>query len=438
MRIAQVCPYSLTFPGGVQCQVLGLASALRRLGHEVKVLAPCDGPVPDADVVPLGLSIPFAANGSVAPVAPDPACFRRTVRRLEEGDFDLVHVHEPLVPGPSLTALLTTRLAVVGTFHRGGNSGAYRALRPLVRWVADRIDQRCAVSEDARASATAGLGGEYALVPNGVELDRFASADPWPTKGPTIMFLGRHEPRKGLATLLEAFDHLEPEARLWVAGSGPETAELMRKSARNSRIEWLGQISDAEKAARLRGADVYAAPSEHGESFGVVLLEAMAAGTPIVASDLRGYRLVARAGIDALLIAPGDAVSLAEGLARVLDNQIFAEKLAGAGRARAAEFSMQRAALSYVELYEQLLASGAGGASHLSRLRPDRLVPTRLKTIRLLRRHPEPGPSAASQPGAGPSAASQPGAGPSAASQPGAGPSAASQPEPGAEPGAEQ
>lgn len=388
VRVAQVCPYSLTIPGGVQCQVLGLARSLRGLGHEVRVLAPCDGPVPDAGVVPLGLSIPFAANGSVAPVAPDPACFRRTVRCLEEGDFDLVHVHEPLVPGPSLTALLTTRLPVVGTFHRGGNSAAYRALRPLVRWVATRIDLRCAVSDDARASATAGLGGDYTLVPNGVEIERFASVIPWPTAGPTVMFVGRHEPRKGLATLLEAFELLEPDVRLWVAGHGPETAELMRRSAGNLRIEWLGRISDVEKAARLRGAHVYAAPSEHGESFGVVLLEAMAAGTPIVASDLRGYRLVARAGIDALLVAPGEAVALAEGLARVLANRILADKLVGAGRVRAAEFSMKRAAMHYSELYDQVLASGAGGASQLSRLSPHRL---KLLPSRLLRRQAGPG-----------------------------------------------
>lgn len=392
VRVAQVCPYSLTVPGGVQCQVLGLASALRGLGHEVKVLAPCDGPVPNEHVVPLGLSIPFAANGSVAPIAPDPACFRRTVRCIEDGGFDIVHIHEPIVPGPSLTALLTTRLPVVGTFHRGGDSSAYRALRPLVRWVATRIDLRCAVSEDARGSAVAGLGGEYTLVPNGVELERFDSVAPWPNAGPTIMFVGRHEPRKGLAILLEAFELLEPDVRLWVAGDGPETAELMRRSARNLRIEWLGRISDAEKACRLRGADVYAAPSEHGESFGVVLLEAMAAGTPIVASDLRGYRLVARAGTDALLVAPGDAVALAEGLARVLANRILADKLAAAGRARAAEFSMTRAATRYSELYEQVLASGAGGASHLSRLSPTRLKPARLLPHRLARRSAVPEP----------------------------------------------
>jgi phosphatidylinositol alpha-mannosyltransferase len=354
--------------------VLGIASALRRSGHEASVLAPCDGPVPDVGVVPLGLSIPFAANGSVAPIAPDPACFRRTVRALQEGDFDIVHIHEPIVPGPSLTALLTTRRPVVGTFHRFGASPAYRALGPLVRWVASGLDVRCAVSADARSTAQASLGGEYVLVSNGVEIERFANAPPWPTEGPTILFVGRHEPRKGLSTLLAAFELLDPAVRLWVAGDGRETAELRRRYGGNCRIEWLGRIGDREKAARLRGADVYAVPSEYGESFGVVLLEAMAAGTPIVASDLRSYRLVVRAGIDALLVAPGDAVALAEGLARVLANQMLADKLASAGRSRAAEFSMDRVAARYCELYYLVLGAGAGGASHLSQLRPASLL----------------------------------------------------------------
>lgn len=378
VRVAQVCPYSLTIPGGVQGQVLGLAGALRRLGHDTTVLAPCDGPAPGPFVVPLGLSIPFAANGSVAPIAPDPACFRRTVRALGQGSFDIVHLHEPLVPGPSLTALLTTTAPVVGTFHRFGDCSAYRALRPLVRWVAGRVDLRCAVSADAAASAEAALGGQYTVVANGVEVERFAEAPPWPSTAPTVLFIGRHEPRKGLATLIEAFALLGPEVRLWIAGEGPQTAELQRRSAGDTRIEWLGRVSDAEKAARLRGADVYAAPSEHGESFGVVLLEAMAAGTPIVASDLRGYRLVARAGIDALLVPPGEALALAEALAQVLGNRMLADKLAGAGRARACEFSMEIAARKYEQLYARVLASGAGGASQLSRLSPSRLSPARL------------------------------------------------------------
>lgn len=351
VRVAQVCSYSLTVPGGVQGQVLGLAQALRELGHEARVLAPCDGLPPDQSVIPLGRSIRFAANGSVAPVAPDPACALRTRQVLAGEGFDVVHLHEPLVPGPTLTALVTSRIPLVGTFHRSGASRAYRLLAPVVRRVGRRLDLRCAVSADAAATASAALGGEYTLVPNGIDIDRYAKAEAWPTAGPTIMFVGRHEPRKGLATLIEAFAALPPDTRLWVAGQGPQSEELRRRSAGQTRIEWLGRISEAEKAARLRGADVYAAPSTGGESFGVVLLEAMAAGTPIVATDLPAYRSVAREGVEALLVPPGDAERLALALRSVLDRGGLAAELAGAAAGRVLEFAMPRIAERYAALY---------------------------------------------------------------------------------------
>lgn len=377
VRVALVCPYSLTLPGGVQTQVLGLARELRELGHDARVLGPCDTTPPDVGIVPLGRSVPLSSNGSVAPVAPDVACVRRTVRALEDQAYDVVHLHEPLVPGPTLTALVTTELPVVGTFHRHGGSRVYTALGPLARWTAGRIDLRCAVSPDAAATATAALGGTYTVVPNGVELGRFAGAPRWPAEGRTILFLGRHEPRKGLAVLLEAFSRLPADTRLWVAGDGPETAELRRRAAGyagHERIEWLGRIGEGEKAARLRAAHVYSAPSLHGESFGVVLLEAMAAGTPIVATDLPAYRMVARAGVDALLVPPGDAASLACALGRVLSDPALAGRLAGAGRARAECFSMRRVAERYAGVYAELLAAGAGGPSHVSHLRPGRML----------------------------------------------------------------
>src|SRR5438477_3463323 len=191
VRIGLVAPYSLTIPGGVQGQVMGLARALRTQGHEVRVLAPCDGAPPDVGVTPLGNSVPLATNGSVAPIAPDLPCALRTIRALGDEAFDVVHLHEPLVPGPTLTALLFTDAPLVGTFHRAGASNAYSMLRPLVRYGARRLPMRCAVSEDASATARAALGGEYHLVFNGIEVERYAKADPWPTDGRTILFLGR-------------------------------------------------------------------------------------------------------------------------------------------------------------------------------------------------------------------------------------------------------
>jgi phosphatidylinositol alpha-mannosyltransferase len=243
---------------------------------------------------------------------------------------------------------------VVGTFHRSGKTRAYSLLAPIARRLATRLDRRCAVSPDAR-STVASLGGEYLLVPNGIEIDRFAQAPPWPTEGPTIFFVGRHEPRKGLSVLLEAVRQLPPETRLWVAGSGPETAMLRQRTSRLAGVEWLGPIDDAEKASRLRGADVFCAPSVGGESFGVVLLEAMAARTPIVATELPAYRAVARSEVDAVLVPGGNPCALAGALQRVLFQDNLAGRLTGAGVARAEEFSMDRTARRYLELYSELV-----------------------------------------------------------------------------------
>lgn len=356
MRIGLVCPYSLTIPGGVQGQVLGLARALRRLGQEARVLAPCDGPPPDAGVTPLGRSIPTAANGSVAPLAPDPAAQRRTIRALRDEAFDVVHLHEPLVPGPALTSLVMKPAPLVGTFHAAGESAAYRWLGPVVRRLARRLDRRCAVSDDARRLVEPVLGGGFTITFNGVEIDGFATADAWPTDGPTVLFVGRHEPRKGLAVLLEALRRLPSEVRLWVAGTGPDTEALRAAAGDDPRIEWLGRIDDREKAARLRGADVFCASSLGGESFGVVLLEAMAAETPVVASDLPGYRNVARPGADAVLVPPGDAVALADGLRRVLTDDALAASLVASGRDRAESFSMDRLAGIYAAMYADLVS----------------------------------------------------------------------------------
>ncbi|MBT5140697.1 MAG: glycosyltransferase family 4 protein [Acidimicrobiaceae bacterium] len=359
MRIGIVCPYSLTVPGGVQMQVLGLARSLRKQGERVRVLAPCDGPPPDAGVTPLGSSLPTAANGSVAPVAPDPAAQLRVIRAMRDEVFDVVHLHEPLAPGPTTTTLLTRPAPMIGTFHAAGSSLAYEMMPNVVRFLANRLDDRCAVSEDARKMAIAGVGGSYDLTFNGVEIARFGSGVPHPTQGPTILFLGRHEPRKGLADLLVALQELPADTRLWVAGEGPETDALKARFAGDARVEWLGTIGETEKISRLRGADVFCAPSLHGESFGIVLLEAMAAGTPVVACDIPGYANVARHGSDAVLVSPGDTKMLAEAIRKVLTEPRRRDALIESGRKRADNFSMARLASLYLERYERLMARSA-------------------------------------------------------------------------------
>jgi phosphatidylinositol alpha-mannosyltransferase len=355
VRIGIISPYSLTLPGGVQGQILALGRTLRLMGHDVRVLGPCDGPPPDAGVTPLGNSVPTAANGSVAPIAPDPSAQLRTIRALRDEAFDVVHLHEPLAPGPTQTAMFFKTAPLVGTFHAAGGSAAYKWFSPGVKWLAKRLDARVAVSEDAEQMARAALGGEYAVLFNGVEVGTFAKATPWASAAPTILFIGRHEPRKGLDVLLEAMAELPANVRLWIAGDGPDTDLLRTRVAGDVRIEWLGRISDDEKARRLRAADVFCAPSLRGESFGVVLLEAMAAGTPVVASDLPGYSNVARAGRDALLVTPGDHHVLAEALRGVLANPGCAAELVASGEQRAHEFSMEHLAERYLELYERII-----------------------------------------------------------------------------------
>lgn len=354
MRIGIVCPYSLTLPGGVQGQVLSLARALRVRGHDVRVLGPCDGPPPDAGVTPLGDSLPTAANGSVAPIAPDPSAQLRTIRALRDERFDVVNIHEPLAPGVTNTALLFKSQPIVGTFHAAGESAAYRWLTPVVRWLARKIDVRCAVSTDARDMAVEAVGGTYELLFNGVDLDAYNGAPVVPSSSPTILFLGRHEPRKGLAVLLDAMGELPAGVRLMVASDGPETEELRRRVAGDIRIEWLGRISEAEKIERLRAADVFCAPSLGGESFGVVLLEAMAARTAVVASDLPGYANVARAGRDGLLVPPGDPSALASALRQVLDQPPLRESLVVSGAERATGFSMDHLAERYEAIFERV------------------------------------------------------------------------------------
>ena len=353
-----VSPYSLTIPGGVQQQVLGLARALREKGHEVRVLGPCDGPPPDSFVTPLGNSLPTAINGSIAPVAPDASAAFRTIRALNDEAFDVLHVHEPLVPGPTLTAVLVKLAPIVATFHSAGESAAYKTFQKLGRPIARRIDVRVAVSADAVELAQRYIGGEYEVLFNGIDLEAY-SGPIVEHRDNAIFFCGRHEPRKGLGVLLEAVSLMPGDVRLWIASDGPETESLKAQYENDQRIEWLGRISDAEKIDRLRRASLFCAPSLRGESFGIVLLEAMAAGTPVVSTDIDGYRNVATDGENALLVEPGNARALASAMSRIIADPRLATRLTAAGRIHAQSYSLDALADHYVQLYEKALGMEA-------------------------------------------------------------------------------
>lgn len=354
MRVGMFSPYSLTLPGGVQGQVLGLARALRARGHDVRVLGPCDGPPPESGVTPLGNSLPTAANGSIAPIAPDAAAVLRTIRALRDEDFDVLHLHEPLAPGPTMTALIYRPCPIVGTFHAAGASASYRYLRRPIARLATRIDVRCAVSDDAVALAQRAIGGEFRLLYNGIDIDRFATAVPWPADGPTVLFVGRHEERKGLEVLLRALPKLPDDVTLWVASTGPQTEDLRHRYP-DRRIQWLGRVTDTELARRFAGATVYCAPSLGGESFGVVLLEAMAAGAAVVASSIDGYRNVATHGRDALLVSPGDVDALAAAITETLAGGPSVEARVAAARAHADGYSMASLAAAYERIYDEVV-----------------------------------------------------------------------------------
>jgi phosphatidylinositol alpha-mannosyltransferase len=383
LRIGLVSPYSLTIPGGVQQQVLGLGRALRAMGHEVRALGPCDGPPPETWVTPLGDSLPTAANGSSAPLAPDPSAALRTIRAINDEAFDVLHLHEPIAPGPTVTALLLRLAPMVGTFHAAGDVSWYRRLRRGAAWLATHLDVRVAVSPQARELAHRYLGGEYEVLFNGIDVDHYAPAAAGPVPGPAareraVLFVGRHEPRKGLEVLLEAMAKVPDDVRLWVVSDGDGIGELRQRHAGDGRIEWLGRIPEEEKVRRMRACAAFCAPSLHGESFGVVLAEAMAAGAPVVASALDGYLNVATHERDALLVPPGDAASLAAAIVRIVADRELAARLTGAGRARAEALSMRHLAEEYVGIYRGVLErerlGGTGSPSAFVRFFEDRLL----------------------------------------------------------------
>jgi phosphatidylinositol alpha-mannosyltransferase len=384
LRIALVCPFSLSRPGGVQGQVVGLARALGRSGHKVTVFAPLDGArgAPEGiDLVATGHSVSLPANGSVAPVAISPLGAARALRTLQSIGFDVVHVHEPFAPGLPYGLLVARHVPpLVATFHRSGGSVLYTVLGPLTRRLARRFAMRAAVSEAARSTAVDALGGSYEVGFNGVEVDRFQGVEPWPTDRPTLLFIGRHEERKGLRTLLDAFEDLRTDhghgvatsghPLLWIAGDGPLTESLRRAHPPSPDVHWLGVLSEEEKVRRLVAADVLCAPSLGGESFGMVLLEAMAARTVVVASNIDGYR--AAADGHAVLVTPADPSALAEALSGVMAGRLAVsgppvdgrtgsrDRWMAAAAERADHWSMERLARWYEGLYRSAMVRPPG------------------------------------------------------------------------------
>jgi phosphatidyl-myo-inositol alpha-mannosyltransferase len=370
VRIGIVCPYSWDIPGGVQAHVRDLAEQLLGLGHMVSVLAPGDDDMPGLPpyVVTAGKAVPIPYNGSVARVQFGVVSAARVRRWLRDGAFDVVHVHEPAPPSLSLLTCMIHDGPLVATFHAATARSRFLSMfDSVLQPFLEKLSGRIAVSPAARKVIVEHLGADAVVIPNGVEVGHFAAAPPlpgYPRDGATIGFIGRYEePRKGMDVLVDALGRMMPDVpgvRLLVAGRGDEEEFRDRlPSGVSDRIDLLGQVSEVDKARMLRSVDVYCAPNTGQESFGVILLEAMAARTPIVASDLEAFRRVLGGGAAGALVRPGDAGALADALSALLADPGRRAALVSAGEHAVAPYDWRVVVQAILRVYELAIA-GAG------------------------------------------------------------------------------
>ena len=368
MRIGMVCPYSFDVPGGVQSHVLQLAEVMHGRGHEVSVLAPSSPHVKLPDyVVSGGKAVPIPYNGSVARLRFGPATHRMVRRWLMQGDFDVLHLHEPNAPSLSMLALNIAEGPIVATFHTSTTKSlTLTVFEPILRPMHEKIVGRIAVSDLARRWQMEALGSDAVEIPNGVDVASFANApllDGYPRPGKSVLFLGRFgEPRKGMAVLLGALPTLAkrfPDIEILIVGRGDED-ELREEAGKLAgHLRFLGQVDDAQKASAMRSADVYCAPHIGGESFGIVLVEAMAAGTAVVASDLNAFRRVLVDGTAGRLVPVDDAAGLAAGLVEVLDDAVVRARYVEAATVAVRRYDWSVVARQIMRVYETVAGSGA-------------------------------------------------------------------------------
>ncbi|MFF3546484.1 glycosyltransferase family 4 protein [Streptomyces platensis] len=385
MKIGIVCPYAWDVPGGVQFHIRDLADHLIRLGHEVSVLAPADDETPlPPYVVSAGRAVPVPYNGSVARLNFGFLSAARVRRWLQHGAFDVIHIHEPASPSLGLLSCWAAQGPIVATFHTSNpRSRAMIAAYPILQPALEKISARIAVSEYARRTLVEHLGGDAVVIPNGVDVDFFATAEPkaeW--QGRTIGFIGRiDEPRKGLPVLMEALPAIlaeVPDARLLVAGRGDEEEAVAALPAElRSRVEFLGMVSDEDKARLLRSVDLYVAPNTGGESFGIILVEAMSAGAPVLASDLDAFAQVLDQGEAGELFTNEDADALAAAAVRLLGDPARLAELRERGARHVRRFDWATVGADILAVYETV-TTGAMSVATDERVGPrNRLWPAK-------------------------------------------------------------
>ncbi|MDA0638190.1 glycosyltransferase family 4 protein [Nonomuraea sp. MCN248] len=370
MRVGIVCPYSWDVPGGVKQHVDDLAQALMRQGHEVSVIAPAsdDDELP-AYVTGAGRAVPVPYNGSVARMSFGFLSAARVRRWVRNGHFDVLHIHEPLIPSLGVLACWAAKGPIVATFHASfTRSRAIAMAEPLLQSALEKLSGRIAVSDAARKSLVEQFGGDTVLIPNGVTVSRYTDAEPLDGRGPdgaTIGFLGRmDEERKGLPILLDAFNLLaaeRPEVKLLIAGPG-DAGDVYDRVGREfrDRVTVLGMVSEADKIRAYHSVDVFCAPNTRGESFGIVLAEAMASGATVLASDIPAFRRVLGEGQAGALFTNGDAASLAREAGALLDAPERRAKLAEEARVAVMKYDWSTVARDVVRVYETVTVAGAG------------------------------------------------------------------------------
>ncbi|RRQ28869.1 glycosyltransferase family 1 protein [Rhodococcus sp. Eu-32] len=367
MKIGMVCPYSFDVPGGVQAHVEQLADVFIERGHRVSVLAPAseETTLPEF-VVSAGEALAIPYNGSVARLRFGPVTYARIRRWIAENDFDVLHIHEPNAPSLSMLALKAAEGPIVATFHTSTTKSlVLSTFQGVLRPYHEKISGRIAVSELARRWQVEALGSDAVEIPNGVDVQAFARAPMlpgYPRAGRTVLFLGRFdEPRKGMAVLLGALPTLvehHPDLEILVVGRGDED-KLRRDAGPLARhLTFLGQVDDDVKASAMRSADVYCAPNLGGESFGIVLVEAMASGTAVVASELDAFRRVLRDGTAGLLVPIDDSAALATALDSVLSSDATRQALVDAASTVVVEYDWPVVAEQIMRVYETVTVGG--------------------------------------------------------------------------------
>jgi phosphatidylinositol alpha-mannosyltransferase len=362
MKIGIVTPYAYPMPGGVNDHVGSLYRVLRARGHDVRIITSSHGlqKASEGDIIRVGkgFSVPF--NGSMGTITLSPTYLQQMRQILERERFDVLHYHEPFVPFLSLVTLTLSTSVNVGTFHAfGGLSISYEFGKRALGHYAKKLHGRIAVSPAARHFISRYFPGEYKIVPNGVEPARYQRAVPiarYRDGVPNILFVGRMEPRKGLIHLLRAFRKLQRDgvrARLLIVGTGPGDREARRYvlTRQLEDVEFLGRVPEAQKAQLFKTADIFVSPATGRESFGIVLLEAMSAGAPIICSDIHGYRGVVRRERDGILVEPGNADALAASIRRLIDDPQLRAQLSRAGEERAQLFTWERVGQAVEEYY---------------------------------------------------------------------------------------